>query len=77
MKGVDYMKLHLDKISTMSKVTKEVIDNFNKMSNSEFRRRYSCSKLRYYKRVKKYGDPYMNAPLAKLGRLLNSIIFYK
>ena len=62
--------MKLRKLANMSAVTKRVIDNFNSMSNQEFMRKYKCSKRTYYKRVKRYGDPYMNAPLAKIGKWL-------
>ena len=64
------MNLFLEKTESMSNVTKKVIDNFNVMDAKTFMRTYSCSKLKYFKRVVKYGDPYMNAPLAKLGKFL-------
>lgn len=70
MKGVNDTKLYLEKLDSMSKVTKKVIDNFNRMGEDEFRVMYQCSKLKYFKRVMKYGDPYMNAPLAKIGKFL-------
>jgi hypothetical protein len=69
------MRLHLDKTEMMSSVTKKVIDNFNLMSDNEFMATYQCSKLRYYKRVIKYGDPYMKAPLARLGKFLGKLGF--
>jgi len=68
------MNLHLDKLNFMSDVTKKVIDNFNSMSDKQFFMAYQCPKLKYFKRVLKYGDPYMNAPLAKIGKFLNKII---
>lgn len=71
------MKLYLEKLETMSRVTKKVVDNFNRMSEVEFMRKYQCSKLRYYKRVMKYGDPYMNSPLAKIGKFLSGRGFGK
>ena len=46
-----------------SAVTKRVKKDFNELSNGEFFNKYKCSKDVYEKRVKKYGDPYMNAPL--------------
>ena len=64
------MKLFLLKTDTMSAVTKKVIDNFNRLDEQAFMNLYSCSKKVYYKRVMKYGDPYMNAPLAKIGKWL-------
>lgn len=57
----------------MSDVTKRVVRDFNVMDVQTFRNRYSVSKERYLKRLIKYGDPYMNAPLAKIGKLLNRI----
>lgn len=54
----------------MCNVTKKVIDNFNEMNAQEFMNKYSGSKALYCKRVMKYGDPYMNAPLAKIGKLI-------
>lgn len=68
------MKLYIEKTNSMSSVTKKVIDNFNTMSNRQFMGKYQCSKSTYMKRVAKYGDPYMNAPLAKLGKFLNKIM---
>jgi len=68
------MKLYLYKVNSMSTVTKRVVDNFNKMSDIQFMAKYSCSKLKYFKRVMKYGDPYMNSPLAKLGKFLSKIL---
>ena len=67
------MKLYLEKLESMSSVTKKVIDNFNKMSEKEFRNAYQVSKRVYYKRVMRYGDPYMRAPLARIGKLLSNI----
>ena len=54
-------------------ITRKVINDFNVMTNSQFKGKYYCSKRRYFKRVKRYGDPYMNAPLAKIGKFLNKI----
>lgn len=71
------MKIILEKKDTMSQVTKGVIDNFNTMSDEEFMGKYHVSKLRYFKRVMKYGDPYMKAPLARLGKLLGKLGFGK
>ncbi len=55
---------------TMCAITKKVIQDYNSMSNIEFFRKYQCSKLKYYKRVKLWSDPYMNAPLAIIGKWL-------
>lgn len=51
-----------------SATTKRVKDNYNNMSDEEFRRKYQTSKETYRKRVNKYGDPYMNSPLARAGK---------
>ena len=56
--------------ANMCAITRRVIQDYNSMSNIEFFRKYQCSKGKYYKRVKLWGDPYMNAPLAKLGKWL-------
>lgn len=55
-------------------VTKRVKLDFNMLTDQEFLNRYAVSKMVYLKRVLKYGDPYMNAPLAKLGKWLNKIM---
>jgi hypothetical protein len=65
--------MKLEKTDDMCAITKMVVDDFNALSNEEFFCRYSCSKKTYYKRVKKYGDPYMRAPLAKIGKFLNKL----
>lgn len=52
------------------KVTRKVIDAYNTLSEHEFMIRYQCSKSVYAKRVKRYGDPYMKAPLARFGKFL-------
>lgn len=61
---------NLEILATDSNVTKNAKRAFNKLSDMEFFYHYSCSKRTYYKRVKKYGDPFMKAPLAKLGKWL-------
>mgnify|MGYP003594300031 CR=1 FL=1 len=58
---------------SLSKVTKKVVNDFNTISDKEFFRKYSVSKRRYLKRFIKYGDPYMNAPLAKFGKFLKRL----
>ena len=70
-KEEDVIKLQLEILDSMSSVTKKVISNFNAMSDQQFMNKYQTSKSTYCKRVNKYGDPYMNAPLAKLGKVLN------
>lgn len=51
-----------------SAVTRKVKRNYNEMTDKEFVNRYKVSKKTYMKRVNKYGDPYMNSPLAKMGK---------
>lgn len=53
-----------------SSVTRKVKRNYNEMTDKEFMNRYKVSKKTYMKRVNKYGDPYMNSPLAKMGKKL-------
>ena len=65
--------MKLEKLDSMCEITKRVIDDFNSMTNKMFMAKYQCSKTTYYKRVMKYGDPYMNAPLAKIGKFLIKI----
>jgi hypothetical protein len=65
--------MYLKKKSFMSEVTKKAIDDFNRLDDRQFMRKYFCHKLTYAKRVAKYGDPYMKSPLAKLGKLLSRI----
>ena len=72
MKRIDLIKLA--KTADMSKVTQKVIDDFNSMNNKDFLGKYFCTKKKYFKRVMKYGDPYMKAPLAKLGKFLNKFM---
>lgn len=57
--------------SNVSATTKKVMQDFNNMTDQEFKNKYSGSKSLYAYRVEKYGDPYMNAPLAKLGKKLS------
>lgn len=61
---------HMKASDSDSAVTKRVKNDYNNMSESEFFKKYSVTKDTYAKRVKKYGDPYMNAPAAKLGKKL-------
>lgn len=53
-----------------SLVTQSVKRNWNTLTESQFLRMYSASKDLYKQRVIMYGDPYMNSPLAKLGKWL-------
>ncbi len=56
-----------------SAVTKRVKRDYNNLSDEEFSRKYQGTKEVYRKRVNRYGDPYMNAPLAKLGKRLAGV----
>ena len=53
-----------------STVTKSVKKDLSELTGEEFKRKYQVSNTRYMKRVDRYGDPYMNAPLAKIGKFL-------
>lgn len=57
--------------SNVSATTKKVMQDFNNMTDQEFKNKYSGSKSLYAYRVEKYGDPYMNSPYAKAGKKLN------
>lgn len=54
----------------LSKETNMVIKCFNSMTEREFMKKFACSKRVYLKRFIKYGDPFMNAPRAKFGKLI-------
>lgn len=66
--GVRRTPAQLGHLKGDSAVTKRVKDDYNSMSDAEFKQKYRVSKNKYAKRVKKYGDPYKNAPLAKFAR---------
>ena len=55
-------------------ITKRVVNDFNTLGDQAFFNKYSCKKSVYLKRFVKYGDPYMNAPLAKLGKFLSNMM---
>lgn len=61
---------HMKAADSDSAVTKRVKNDYNNLSESDFFKKYSVTKDTYAKRVKKYGDPYMNSPLAKRGKKL-------
>lgn len=67
---INYIPTKLDILSTDSIVTKRVKLDYNTLTDIGFFRKYSSSKRTYFKRVLKYKDPYMNSPLAKIGKLL-------
>lgn len=58
----------LEILDTDSKVTRKVKEDYNTMSDQEFKNKYSGSPETYKKRVDKYGDPYMNSPMAKFAK---------
>ena len=70
---MEVIVMRLEKRPFMSSVTRRVIDDFNRMNDQEFVRKYFCHKLIYAKRVVKYGDPFLRSPLAKVGRFLIGI----
>lgn len=70
---INHMPIKLADSITDSAVTKRVKLDFNKLTDQEFLRKYTVSKAVYLKRVLKYGDPYMRAPLARIGKWLSSI----
>ena len=49
-------------------VTRWAIEQYNNSTPNEFFKRFACSKATYLRRIKWYGDPYMNSPLAKMGK---------
>ena len=58
----------------LSKVTQKVVKDFNVLNDVTFFTKYSVTKGKYLKRFIRYGDPYMKAPLAKIGKLLAKLI---
>ena len=68
---IKHMPIELIADITDSAVTKRVKLDFNRLTDQEFLRKYAVSKRIYLKRVLKYGDPYMRAPLARLGKWLS------
>lgn len=69
---IKYLPVKLDILSTDSIITKIVKHDYNTLTDVLFLRKYKCHKSTYAKRVLKYGDPYMNAPLAKIGKWLSN-----
>lgn len=67
------MRITIEVEDWMSTITKEVVADFNILGDQEFLNKYCCSKIRFLKRVLKYGDPYKNSPLAKFGKMLIKI----
>lgn len=67
---IKHMPIELIASITDSAVTKRVKLDFNTLTDQQFLNKYATSKMVYLKRVLKYGDPYMRAPLARLGKWL-------
>ena len=55
--------------SNVSATTKKVMNNFNNMTDKEFKDKYHVSKSKYMYDVEKYGDP-SKSPIANAGRKL-------
>lgn len=70
---INHIPIKLVASITDSAVTKRVKLDFNRLTDQEFLRKYAVSKAVYLKRVFKYGDPYMRAPLARIGKWLTKI----
>lgn len=51
-----------------SSKTRAVKADWMKMDDNQFRSKYRVSKEEYSKRVKRYGDPYLNSPMAKYAK---------
>ena len=67
------MKKELDiDLTKVCSITRKVIMDYLNLTDSEFLGKYHCSRRRYYKRLVKYGDPYLYAPLARFGKWLIS-----
>lgn len=69
-----YLPSKLDILNTDCKITRLVKHDYNTLTEELFFKKYSASKCLYAKRVLKYGDPYMKAPLARIGKFLNKIM---
>ena len=64
-------ELNID-LTKVCSITRKVIMDYLTLTDSEFLGKYHCSRRRYYKRLVKYGDPYLYAPLARFGKWLIS-----
>lgn len=69
---INHMPIKLVASVIDSAVTKRAKLDFNRLTDQEFLRKYAVSKTVYLKRVLKYGDPYMRAPLARIGKWLTN-----
>lgn len=65
------LPLQLGILESDSTITKIVKHDYNTLTDVLFFSKYKCHKSTYAKRVLKYSDPYMNGPLAKLGKWLS------
>ena len=70
--GVRKVPERLNHLPGDSSVTKRVKNEYNSLNDQQFKSKYRVSKKVYAKRVKKYGDPYMNSPLAKFGKKMSA-----
>lgn len=61
-------KAAIERFESDCSVTKKVKNDYDSMTDDEFFKKYKTTKKVYAKRVKRYGDPYMNSPLAKFGK---------
>lgn len=58
-----------------SAVTKRVKNDYNNLTDKQFMGKYHGSKSTYLRRVNKYGDPYKNGVLPKIGTALSKMGF--
>lgn len=65
--------VHMESNSSDSAVTKRVKNDFNTLNDQEFMSKYKTSKKTYYKRVKKYGDPYKHRVNSTSYKVLRSL----
>lgn len=71
LKTHKYVKMEAS--NSDSAVTKRVKNDFNNMNDQEFMNKYKTSKKTYYKRVKKYGDPYKHRINSTSYKVLRSL----
>lgn len=67
---LNYLPKTLEVLKSDSHITKQVKMDYNTLSDLIFLKKYAITKELYFKRVLKYGDPYMKALLARVGKLL-------
>ena len=77
MENITKRNVHFDAPLTVgddvSLVTQLAVNDWNRMTNTIFFNTYGCTKYTYKRRVEEYGDPYMNSPLAILGKQLSGL----